>query len=55
MNRFIIRFPEQIEFSKKKQKELEQIQAVLEMEYPQGMSATQFNDLFWFDSETVKS
>lgn len=35
--------------------ELEQIQAILEEEYPQGMDATQLNDLFWFDSETLKS
>lgn len=37
------------------EKELEQIQAILEMKYPQGMDATQLNDLFWFDSETLKS
>lgn len=37
------------------EEELEQIQDILEMEYPQGMDETQLNDLFWFDSEAVRS
>jgi hypothetical protein len=34
-------------------KELDQIESILEDTYPDGMSDTQVNDLFWFDFETV--
>ena len=37
------------------EEELEQIQDILEEEYPQGIGETHLNDLFWFDSETLKS
>jgi len=33
--------------------ELDQIEAELENQYPDGMEDTQLNDLFWFDFETV--
>ena len=33
--------------------ELDQIESILEDLYPDGMSDTQLNDLFWFDFETV--
>jgi hypothetical protein len=33
--------------------ELDQIEAVLEDLYPDGIDETQLNDLFWFDFETV--
>lgn len=33
--------------------ELDQIEATLEELYPDGMSETEINDLFWFDFETV--
>jgi len=35
--------------------QLDQIEAVLEDAYPEGMSATELNDLFWFDFDTVLS
>jgi len=34
-------------------KELDQIETALEELYPDGMSETELNDLFWFDFETV--
>ncbi len=34
-------------------RELDQIEAILEDLYPDGMSETELNDLFWFDFETV--
>jgi hypothetical protein len=33
--------------------ELDQIESSLEDLYPDGMSETEINDLFWFDFETV--
>jgi hypothetical protein len=33
--------------------ELDQIELTLEELYPDGMSETELNDLFWFDFETV--
>lgn len=33
--------------------ELELVDSVLEDTYPDGMSETELNDLFWFDFETV--
>ena len=33
--------------------ELSQIEEILENDYPEGMSETEINDLFWFDFETV--
>ena len=39
--------------SKLTDKELDQVESVLEELYPDGMSATELNDLFWFDFETV--
>ena len=33
--------------------ELDQIESILEEIYPEGMSETELNDLFWFDFETV--
>lgn len=33
--------------------ELDQIESTLEKIYPEGMSETELNDLFWFDFETV--
>jgi hypothetical protein len=34
-------------------KELDQIEAELENQYPDGMEDTQINDLFWYDFDTV--
>jgi hypothetical protein len=34
-------------------KELDQIESILEDSNPDGMSATEINDLFWFEFETV--
>lgn len=34
-------------------RELDQIESTLEELYPDGMSETELNDLFWFDFETV--
>lgn len=34
-------------------KELNQIEAILEDLYPDGMNETELNDFFWFDFETV--
>ena len=33
--------------------ELEQIEAILEDIYPDGMNETTINDLFWFEPETI--
>jgi len=33
--------------------ELDQIESILEDTYPDGMSETELNDLFWFEFETV--
>ena len=33
--------------------EFEQVMAELEMLYPDGMTATELNDLFWFDEDFV--
>ena len=33
--------------------ELDTIQSILEDSYPDGMSKTDINDLFWFDSDTI--
>lgn len=33
--------------------ELEQIEAILEEAYPDGMSDTQINDIFWFEDDWI--
>lgn len=33
--------------------ELDQIEAILEDAYPDGMSDTKINDLFWFEPDTI--
>ena len=33
--------------------ELEQIESILEDTYPEGMSDTEINDLFWFEDDTI--
>lgn len=33
--------------------ELDTIEAILEDEYPDGMSETQINDLFWFEEDWI--
>ena len=33
--------------------ELDQVEAILEDAYPEGMSETEVNDLFWFDFDSV--
>lgn len=33
--------------------ELEQIESTLEEIYPDGMTETQVNDIFWFDEESL--
>lgn len=33
--------------------ELDQIEAILEELYPEGMEDTQINDLFWFDDDLI--
>lgn len=33
--------------------ELEQIENILEMDYPDGMSETEINDLFWFEEDLI--
>lgn len=35
------------------EEEFNQVEAILEDTNPNGMSATEVNDLFWHDSETV--
>lgn len=34
--------------------QLDQIEAILEDMYPEGMDETEINDLFWFESETLR-
>jgi hypothetical protein len=33
--------------------EMDQIESILEDAYPDGMTDTQLNDLFWFDDDTI--
>jgi hypothetical protein len=33
--------------------ELEEIEAILEEIYPEGMSETELNDIFWFDDDQI--
>lgn len=33
--------------------ELDQIEAILEDTYPEGMEDTEINDLFWFEDDTI--
>lgn len=33
--------------------ELDQIEAILEDSYPEGMSETEINDFFWFEEDTI--
>lgn len=33
--------------------ELDQIEAILEDAYPDGMDETEINDLFWFEEDTI--
>lgn len=33
--------------------ELDQIEAILEDTYPDGMEDTEINDFFWFDDDTI--
>ena len=33
--------------------ELEQIEQILEELYPEGLSATELNDLFWFEDDLI--
>lgn len=35
-------------------KQFDQIEAILEDLYPDGMTDTQINDLFWFEEETIR-
>jgi len=34
--------------------QLNEVESILEDLYPDGLSETELNDLFWFDFETVK-
>ena len=34
--------------------QLNEVESILEEIYPDGISETELNDLFWFDFETVK-
>ena len=34
--------------------QLDELEAILEDMYPEGMSATELNDLMWFDFDTIK-
>ena len=34
--------------------QLDEVETILEDLYPEGMSETQINDLFWFDFDTIK-
>lgn len=34
--------------------QLDEVEAILEDLYPEGMDETQINDLFWFDFDTIK-
>ena len=36
-----------------KRKELDLIETILEDLYPEGMSETEINDLFWFEEDTI--
>lgn len=33
--------------------ELDQIEAILEDSYPEGMDETEINDFFWFEDDTI--
>ena len=33
--------------------ELDQIEAILEESYPEGLDETAINDLFWFEEDTI--
>lgn len=35
------------------QEEFNTIESILEDSYPEGMSETQLNDLFWFEEDTI--
>ena len=35
-------------------KQLDQIETILEDMYPDGMDETEINDLFWFEPETIR-
>lgn len=35
-------------------KQFDQVEAILEDLYPDGMTDTQINDLFWFEEETIR-
>ena len=35
-------------------KQFDQVEAILEDSYPDGMTDTQINDLFWFEEETIR-
>lgn len=35
-------------------KQLDQVEAILEEVYPDGMSDTNINDLFWFEQDTIR-
>ena len=34
--------------------QLDQVEAILEDDYPDGMSETEVNDLFWFEEDTIR-
>lgn len=34
--------------------QIDQIEAILEDMYPEGMDETEINDLFWFEPETLR-
>ena len=34
--------------------QLDQVEAILEDAYPDGMTDTEINDLFWFEPETIR-
>ena len=34
--------------------QLDQVEAILEDEYPEGMSDTEINDIFWFEQDTIR-
>lgn len=33
--------------------QMEEIEAILEYEYPDGIDSTNLNDLFWFEDDTI--
>lgn len=35
-------------------KQLDEVESILDEIYPEGMDETQINDLFWFNFDTVK-